>query len=205
MSQQLPKYSSPLSLNAITDSAPLYSSFEQFEPGLQLLSNDPSSEDSQQVLRQQQRQQKQQRELYHDTTPQGGTTNSCNPVSDDSGFIDLLYIVDPAGKTAVMNITSPGPVSAPLAPPASAASHPSEQNAPPAQHGDLSQTSSLPPLSAAFNTPSTTTPIIAGSSSVRALLGPELELEEANELDYEAKLMSWWPSSGADELKVERM
>jgi hypothetical protein len=47
--------------------------------------------------------------------------------------------------------------------------------------------------------------IIAGSGSARALLGTELDLEEANELDYEAKLMSWWPRPEEDELKVERM
>jgi hypothetical protein len=182
--------------DALTDSADLYSSFEHFEPGLQFLSNDPASEDKRHVLWQQEQQQKQQLRQDKDTAPLKGMAElpGSRP-ADDPEFVDLLYIVNPAGETTVMNLTSPAP----------AASAPFDQYALPAEHDDPSQTASLPPLSAAFNPSSTRTTIIAGSGSARALFGPELDLEEANELDYEAKLMSWWPRPEADELKVERM
>jgi hypothetical protein len=193
------------------DSTPLYSSFEHFEPGLQFLSNDPVAEDERHVMWQQQKQQKQQRELRQNNTATAAAPGITGPRSDhdDAEFVDLLYIVDPAGKTTVMNLASPSgpepePASAVPAPPTSTSSDP---YALPAEHDDPNQRAYLPPLSAAFNPSSTATKvtIIAGSGSARALLGTELDLEEANELDYEAKLMSWWPRPEEDELKVERM
>ena len=206
MSPQLRSNNAPLPPpDVFTDGTPLYSSFEHFEPGLEFLSNDPSSEDRRHVLWQQQRLQNQQRDLRQSNAPQEGTIHFSHPHSNDSDVTDLLYIVDNSGKTTVMDLTSPEPASAPLAPPALTPSAIPILYALPAEHDDASQTAYLPPLSAAFNSPSKTTTIIAGSGSARALLGPELAEEECNELDYEARLMSWWPRPEADELKVERM
>lgn len=189
---------------ATTDSTPHYSSFEHFEPGLQFLSNDPSAEDQRHALWHQQQQHKQQHELHQNKT------SATSRTTDDAAFVDLLYIVDPAGSTTVVNLTSPTSTSAATAA-AAPVPAPSDRFALPAEHDEPNQPAYLPPLSAAFNNPPTsatttaTTTIIAGSGSARALLGPELDLEMANELEYEAKLMNWWPSSEADELKVERM
>jgi hypothetical protein len=46
--QPLSEDNSLPSSGGIPDSTPLYSSYEHFKPGLQILSNDPSSEDEQQ-------------------------------------------------------------------------------------------------------------------------------------------------------------
>jgi hypothetical protein len=217
MSGQLLPEDTPLPCSStIPDSTPVYSSFEQFKPGLQLLSNDPSSEDgrhvrgqqSQQPQQQQQQQQQQKKPpmIHDDTAPKGGTTDLANPCCDDSEYMDLLYIVDPAGKATVMNLTSPESASA-ISPPPAAAAAPviSEQGVPPVQHDGPNQTAYLPPLNAAFSPPFETPQSIAGSNSASAPPRTEHELEEANELDYEDKLMKWWPSPEADELKVERL
>jgi hypothetical protein len=199
--QTLSKKTPSESAAPLTDGVDLYSSFEHFEPGLQFLSNDPVSEDNHHVLWQQEQQQKQQLPQDKDTAPLKDTaTKLRDPGPNDPDFVDLLYVVNPAGETSVTNLTSPAP-----APPAPSPSAATDQYALPTEHDDPSQTAYLPPLSAAFNQSSTKTTIIAGSGSARALLGPELDLEEANELDYEARLMSWWPKPEEDELKVERM
>lgn len=213
MSRQLLSKDIPLpSSGAISDGTPVYSSFERFKPGLQLLSNDPSAEEGRHVRWHQQRRQRQQQEQQQQqeqkqtgtircgTTPKGGKTDSGDPCFDDSDF------VDPAGKATVMNATSPGSASAPSAPPTSVASVISEQDAPPVQqHHDPSQAACLPPLSAAFSPPSITPQNTAGSGSGSAQPRTEDEIKEANELGYEDKLMDWWPSPEADELKVERL
>ena len=206
--QVLSQNTPPPSYDPSTDSTPRCSSFEHFAPGLQFLSNDPTSEGKRHDLRQQQQQQKQQTKLHQDAVPQGETAKLRDPHPNDSAYVDLLYIVNPAGETTVMDLTSPEPASASSSsavPSVSAAPGPPIQYALPAEHDDTSVPAFLPPLSAPFNPPATTTTIIAGSGSARALLGPELELEEANELDYEARLMRWWPGPEADEIKVERM
>jgi hypothetical protein len=210
MSRQLLPEDIPSS--TIPDSMPVCSSFERFKPGLQLLSNDPSAEDGRHVRWQQQQQQQQQQQeqkqpgvIPYDTAPKGGNADSGDPCSDIPDVVDLLYIVDPAGKATVMNLTSPASASAPPAPPTSIVSVISEQDAPAGRYDDPSQTTCLPRLSAAFSPPSPAPQRIAGSGSASALPRIGDELEEANELDYEEKLMRWWPSSEEDELKVERL
>ena len=179
----------PLPTDTVIDSTPVYSSFEHFEPGLKFLSNDPSSEDRQLALRRQQEKQQKQRELSKNTAPQDDDAFDLGaPSPEDSDFVDLLYIVDSAGHTTVMEITSPppGPV-----PPLTPQPTSSEQYSLPAEHDVTTQTECLPPLSAAFNPPSTsTTTIIAGSDSARAIFKSPALKEEADERAREAKLMS---------------
>jgi hypothetical protein len=205
--QALSESTPPLPTDTVIESTPLYSSFEHFEPGLVFLSNDPSPEDRRLALRRQQKKQQkqQQRELSKDTAPQDDDTSDLRaPSPEDSDFVDLLYVVDSAGHTTVMDISGPlpGPVPPPTPQPTS-----SEYSLP-AEHDVTTQTECLPPLSAAFKPPSTsTTTIIAGSDSAHAIFkSPALkDEEEADERAREAKLMSWWPKPEADELKVERL
>jgi len=195
--------------STIIESAPTYSSFENFEPGLKLLSNDPSSEDPRLALhRQRKKQQQQQRELSNDTSPQDDDMSAVRiPSPGDSDFVDLLYVVDSAGETRVVDITSTTrPVPPPTPQPASTIS--SEHYGLPAENDGSTQTECQPPLSAASNPPATT--ISAGSDSARAAQSAALEErkegeEDADEAACEAKLMSWWPRTEADELKVERL
>jgi hypothetical protein len=202
MSHQALSESTPLPTDIVIESTPLYSSFEHFEPGLKFLSNDPSSEDRRLALHRQQKQQQQQQqqqELSKDTAPQDDDTSDFRaPSPEDSDFVDLLYVVDSAGHTTVMDITSPPPGPVP----------------PPTPQPTSSEHECLLPLRAAFKPPSTsTTTIIAGSYSARAVFkSPALkeeeeeeEEEEADERAREAKLMSWWPKPEADELKIERL
>lgn len=190
--------------STIFESAPTYSSFEHFEPGLKLLSNDPSSEDPRLALHRQRKKQQQQRELSNDTSPQDDGMSAVRiPSHEDSDFVDLLYVVDSTGETRAVDITSTTrPVPPPTPQPASTTS--SEHYGLPAENDGSTQTECQPPLSAAFNLPATT--ISAGSDSARAAQSVALEGEEdTDEAAREAKLMSWWPRPEADELKVERL
>jgi len=194
--------------STIFESVPTYSSFEHFEPGLKLLSNDPSSEDLRLALHRQRKKQQQQRELSNDTSLQDDDMSAVRiPSPGDSDLVDVLYVVDSAGETRVVDITgTTRPVPPPTPQPASTTS--SEHYGLPAENDGSTQTECLPPLSAAFNPPATT--ISAGSDSARAAQSAALKEgkegeEGADEAAREAMLMSWWPRPEADELKVERL
>jgi hypothetical protein len=176
--------------DSVTDLTTTYSSFEKSQPGFRFLSNDPLSKDTQPPQSSHHHHQEFDNEAPAPPTD-ADAIKSRYPGSDDSAFVDLLYIVDSAGKTSVTNITTPD--TAALA----VEAH---------QHHVAVAPSCPPPHIGAFELPSPTPTPTTTTATSTALPGSETsDDDDANELDYYTKLMVWWPTADADELKVERM